>query len=545
MAIAHLPITTFGPDSVRHSFSRYFNGKRSLFGLVSLLVISGGAANAAFAGVESIGITPDGTGRFSLITDDPSVPYLRCYKDDALEAGRPYVHPTTDALAVTVADEEARIVDLAGAEQERNLARDAYELTIEFVQDAPDPRSTLAGAFAFSLAENAKDLTERVYQRFIELNPLAKRSLIEDTINDPIGTGTGELGELERAISRALGNTPPTPPRFALAEANDEVGEIINELYIVEITDFLKDARDAALLIWEIQLSLIPDGIPTRIADPDLQEVYQAKLQIWEEAREALDASGLARFEAELNEMTAVSDLPPCDSGEVQETLGQTFCTADYANPFNEADELNAPGIVARFDAFRDEVCAAVVSSVTSISSTGTTGDTVTVTSTPGIESSSCKLDTLSIEPRTPLLSEQAGLNVQTSFSLSQCLPGETVQMTIDFRQPIPAGATAFKVSDAGLLTEISPFTISGSRLTYSLQDNGPYDTDPTPGAISDPVIVAIYSLPTSADVPDALAESPTPVPTMPLWALLLMGGCLGFYSISTLAMRSRPEFER
>ncbi|MFT6287736.1 MAG: hypothetical protein ACJA09_002491, partial [Alcanivorax sp.] len=46
MAIAHLPITTFGPDSVRHSFSRYFNGKRSLFGLVSLLVISGGAANA-------------------------------------------------------------------------------------------------------------------------------------------------------------------------------------------------------------------------------------------------------------------------------------------------------------------------------------------------------------------------------------------------------------------------------------------------------------------------------------------------------------------
>ncbi|MEE4203257.1 MAG: choice-of-anchor U domain-containing protein [Halieaceae bacterium] len=123
---------------------------------------------------------------------------------------------------------------------------------------------------------------------------------------------------------------------------------------------------------------------------------------------------------------------------------------------------------------------------------------------------------TASNAPGTPL-------DTQLEFALTLCGASVTVQAV--FGEAFPAGAVAYKVSDAGEWTEIPNASIAGDTVTYTIVDNGPLDADPTAGRILDPVTV----------VTPAPRGPATPVPVLPIWMLALLGlitGGVGMVSL-------------
>ena len=109
-------------------------------------------------------------------------------------------------------------------------------------------------------------------------------------------------------------------------------------------------------------------------------------------------------------------------------------------------------------------------------------------------------------------------------FSLNSCnslLQGITV--TVDYSQPLPAGARFFK-EEGGVYSGYSA-QLGSTTTTFLLTDNGEGDDDPVPGEVRDPSGIGVQ----------VQAPAPVAVPAMPLqllWALASFVGLLGIHRL-------------
>ena len=116
-------------------------------------------------------------------------------------------------------------------------------------------------------------------------------------------------------------------------------------------------------------------------------------------------------------------------------------------------------------------------------------------------------------------------------FSLNSCnslLQGITV--TVDYSQPLPAGARFFK-EESGVYSGYSA-QLGDSTTTFLLTDNGEGDDDPVPGEVRDPSGIGVQ-----IQVP-----APVAVPAMPLQLLWALASCVGLLGIHRLRARKGGE---
>ena len=91
----------------------------------------------------------------------------------------------------------------------------------------------------------------------------------------------------------------------------------------------------------------------------------------------------------------------------------------------------------------------------------------------------------------------------------------ETIQVQIDFGEPLPSGASVYKVGVGGALTLVPGAIVAGTTISYSITDNDSLlDADPVQGSILDPVVVGMM-------------EDIQSVPTLPYWLLGMLSGLL------------------
>ncbi|MEQ9464066.1 MAG: choice-of-anchor U domain-containing protein [Haliea sp.] len=119
--------------------------------------------------------------------------------------------------------------------------------------------------------------------------------------------------------------------------------------------------------------------------------------------------------------------------------------------------------------------------------------DGIVIGIVPDTAASSCTLATGSAVAAASLPAPPEGVlayATAASFSLSGCDIGETVTVTIDLGEAPPRNAVAYKIGESWV--PLTGATITGSILSYRLQDGGPFDADGVAdGNISDPVGIA------------------------------------------------------
>lgn len=144
---------------------------------------------------------------------------------------------------------------------------------------------------------------------------------------------------------------------------------------------------------------------------------------------------------------------------------------------------------------------------------THATDQGVLLTTTPQDSTSTCSVDSFSVSAVDNEEAPGASIAQQAEFVLTGCAPGESLTVNIDFAEPFPPRAAAFKLTE-GSWTMITGATVSGQTISYTIQDNGPLDLDPAEGTIRDPVSVAS-----------------TPVQPIPLppWLLLVLAGSMAW----------------
>jgi hypothetical protein len=123
-----------------------------------------------------------------------------------------------------------------------------------------------------------------------------------------------------------------------------------------------------------------------------------------------------------------------------------------------------------------------------------------------------------------------ASIGTQAHFSLSGCdtASTETVTVEVNFGVALPSDGLVCKVDEASAPLDISNAKISGKSARYTLTDNGPFDTNPTLGAIDNPVTVIVLE-------ENSLSAAPAiPVPLNPIW-LIFQGLFLGLLAIRAL----------
>ncbi len=94
-------------------------------------------------------------------------------------------------------------------------------------------------------------------------------------------------------------------------------------------------------------------------ADPLLSDAFEAAQDDYDAALQQSIEDSNALLEAWLA-IDAPSELPPCDSEELRQTLEDAFCTGNFVNPITPEEEAEVPGITARLDAYVARVCEAV-----------------------------------------------------------------------------------------------------------------------------------------------------------------------------------------
>jgi ubiquitin len=101
------------------------------------------------------------------------------------------------------------------------------------------------------------------------------------------------------------------------------------------------------------------------------------------------------------------------------------------------------------------------------------------------------------------------------AFTVNGCEDGAVIDVAIDYGEPLPADAIAWKTDP---WTPIADVSISGSVLSYSVTDGGPLDADGSiNGVIVDPVGVGIAA---------------TAIPTLPVAGLALLTGLLTLFGM-------------
>jgi hypothetical protein len=181
--------------------------------------------------------------------------------------------------------------------------------------------------------------------------------------------------------------------------------------------------------------------------------------------------------------------------------VGNTFTTdpitaaCTVIASFVEIDS-DGDGVVDRSDAFPNDptetadsdgdgvgdVADTFPNAVTRLTAAGGGDKIVTVSVEPDPDSS-CSLTTTSAHPTgSPKSGFFSGVEFEASFTLTGCEAGESVRVTVDFGESLPRRAMAVKVA-ADSWTQIRDALYTASTITYTLVDNGIYDTNPDLGA--------------------------------------------------------------
>ena len=116
-------------------------------------------------------------------------------------------------------------------------------------------------------------------------------------------------------------------------------------------------------------------------------------------------------------------------------------------------------------------------------------------------------------------------IGTQVEFKLDNCSTTETVKVSVDFGQPLPEGAQAYKVVD-DKWTLIDGASISGTSIRYEIKDNGPLDANPAVGEVDDPVTVAV-----------PVMSPPKAVKTLPLGGIFCLGIMVSFLGFRRLGL--------
>ncbi|MET4580267.1 fibronectin type III domain-containing protein [Ottowia thiooxydans] len=112
------------------------------------------------------------------------------------------------------------------------------------------------------------------------------------------------------------------------------------------------------------------------------------------------------------------------------------------------------------------------------------------------------------------------------AFAATQC-PGATLSVRIDYPAGSLSGLAPYKFAPRLAGEAASWFAhgiMSGDSVTYTITDNGVGDNNTTAGAIDDP----FAPLALAAVAP---AATPTAVPSMEAWGLMLLSGLLAFFA--------------
>jgi hypothetical protein len=126
--------------------------------------------------------------------------------------------------------------------------------------------------------------------------------------------------------------------------------------------------------------------------------------------------------------------------------------------------------------------------------------------------------------------------NGQFAFSAANCTG--SVTMTLTYPSPLPQGVQFRKPDGAGgWFDPMNPATslnviVNGARttVTYTITDNGPGDTNPAVGAISDPLVPVL-----AAAGPGGTAA----IPTLSEWGVILMSALLAMFGLRRMRRRN------
>ncbi len=119
------------------------------------------------------------------------------------------------------------------------------------------------------------------------------------------------------------------------------------------------------------------------------------------------------------------------------------------------------------------------------LSLTGT-GSSVDVKSSAGTVSYFTALTSSQL----PTFAKPGDFNISKAaeFVIEGITPNSTVTVTVTF-DSLPSNPVFYKVV-GNTWTQLTNYILNGNTLTYSITDNGPWDSDTTPGKIKDPIVV-------------------------------------------------------
>ena len=331
---------------------------RRILSLVTLVSLIGcgdpsdplvGEAECTSSGIASLGIDPLGRGDGIDITE--SNYKGRCYEDDEMEANRPQL-PDPRMLMAEEAEELAR-QSQAAADAARALleiAQEELEASLS-VQANPPASGSQAWNKYVVLVTGAKFVTEEAYQIGLSLLSPESTTTWQDIADHPEKLIQGLANEfLEESA--------------ALFETNalvDFATYALTAIVKAEMLEFLKEARDAALALYEAlpASDQISETMQPTVDPAALLAVEDAQRE-YDEALAKAIADSNAAFEALLFAHNTPSDLPPCDSEELRKMLDESLCQVPFVNPVTPEEEEMLPGITAAIDAYVAELCDAV-----------------------------------------------------------------------------------------------------------------------------------------------------------------------------------------
>jgi hypothetical protein len=337
----------------------------SLVGCGESSANDGSGGSRGPGGLASLGIDPLGRGDgFDLTESDYTG---ACYEDEALEANRPTL-PDPRVVAAEEADAIAAASQAAAddARDELEAARVAFAASFE-EPDVPDPSEedldagaayVAATALALVTADAALNTAKIIFSELSEEEPTWNDIFEDFTLSKLL------LIEFKPEVDLGDGG--------AAAALLGFLSEAIAEEQKIRILDFLESTRDAALVAFNLAVELFCENcspealldeaeVPReRVASAEARDAFVAAQAKLEAAEAQSVAVSQAAYEALIFAHTAPSDLPPCDSEELRQTLHDAFCTGDFVNPITPEEEAMTPGITATLDAYIAEVCAAV-----------------------------------------------------------------------------------------------------------------------------------------------------------------------------------------
>ena len=257
-------------------------------------------------------------------------------------------------------------------------------------------------------------------------------------------------------------------------------------------------------------LQFSPDG--TMLAFSELDQITQQTTLNVLDVSDPLQVTPLHTWTSDA--FTTAFDWAPDSSGLIYQVPDQDNLQIDYhLDAFGASHILlyeSASGDIplSQLLSWVEDPRGSTAGSSTTVTNSG--GDNITISTPAGTTISSAT----AIDPPPPT---PAGVDFPfglVDFTISGVAPGATIDVVIDLPSAPAAGWSFWKLQGGAYTDASSIASLSGSTLTLSLQDNGPFDADPAPGVIHDPGGVGVPA----ADVtpPDITITTPADGATYP-----------------------------